>query len=198
MAVEKQNKEQMIQTEEEQEERQSTQTEEEPAGQTEASETPEAQHENLQEQVERYKDLLLRKAAEFDNFKRRKEQEMAAIAGDVHQDVMVALLPVLDDFERSLKHSRESSDYDALQKGIEMIFQKLSKVLEGRGLQSFETVGKEFDVALHDALLQIPNADVPSGTVLEEAGKGYMLNGKVIRHAKVIVSAAVELPATKE
>jgi molecular chaperone GrpE len=153
------------------------------------------QQEDLQKQVEQYKDLLLRKAAEFDNYKRRTENEMSVIVQYAHEDVMEDILPVLDDFERSLKHSRESKDYDALQKGIELIYQKMMKVLEGRGLKSFETVGKAFDVNLHDALLQMPKADVPHQTVLEEVQKGYMLNDKVIRHAKVVVSSSAEQPS---
>ncbi len=153
------------------------------------------QQEDLQKQVEQYKDLLQRKAAEFDNYKRRTENEMAAIVKYAHEDVIEDLLPVLDDFERSLKHSRESKDYEALQKGIELIYQKLKKALENRGLKSFETVGKEFDVNLHDALMQLPKADVPHQTVLEEVQKGYMLNDKVIRHAKVVVSSATDQPS---
>jgi molecular chaperone GrpE len=165
-----------------------------PASETAATESAN-QQEDIQKQVEQYKDLLLRKAAEFDNFKRRTETEMAAIVKYAHEDVMEDLLPVLDDFERSLKHSRESKDYDALQKGIELIYQKMMKVLENRGLKSFETVGKEFDVNLHDALMQLPNTDVPHQTVLEEVQKGYMLNDKVIRHAKVVVSSSAEQPS---
>jgi molecular chaperone GrpE len=153
------------------------------------------QQEDLQKQVDQYKDLLLRKAAEFDNFKRRTENEMAAIVKYAHEDVMEDLLPVLDDFERSLKHSRESKDYDALQKGIELIYQKMMKVLETRGLKTFETVGKGFDVNLRDALMQRPNAEVPHQTVLEEVQRGYMLNDKVIRHAKVVVSSSAEQPS---
>jgi len=97
---------------------------------------------------------------------------------------------VLDDFERSLKHSKEIKDNDAHIRGVELIYQKLVKVLEGRGVKSFETVGKEFNVDYHDALLQVVREDVPPHTVVEEVEKGYMLNDRVIRHAKVIVSAA--------
>lgn len=108
------------------------------------------------------------------------------------ESLIIDLLPVLDDFERSLKHSRESKDFDSLLRGIELIYQKFFKVLEGRGVKSFETVGKEFDVNVHDALMQVPQSDVPPHTVIEEVDKGYTLNEKVIRHAKVIVSAAME------
>lgn len=151
-----------------------------------------AEQEDIQKQVEHYKDLLLRKAAEFDNFKRRTENEIATIVKYAHEDVVEDLLPVLDDFERSLKHSRESKDYEALQKGIELIYQKLMKILEKRGLKTFETVGKEFDVNLHDALMQMPKPDVPHQTVLEEVQKGYMLHDKVLRHAKVVVSSSTD------
>ena len=147
------------------------------------------QAEELQKQVDQYKDMLLRKAAEFDNFKRRIENETANIVRFASESLIDDLLPILDDFERSLKHSRESKESDALLKGVEMIYQKLVKVLEGRGVKPFETVRKEFSVDYHDALMQMPRNDLPPHTVIEEVEKGYMLNDKVIRHAKVVVSS---------
>ena len=146
--------------------------------------------EELQKQVDQYKDMLLRKAAEFDNFKRRIENETANIVRFATESLIDDLLPVVDDFERSLKHSKESKESDALIKGVELIYQKLVKVLEGRGVKTFETVGKEFSVDYHDALMQMPRNDLPPHTVIEEVEKGYMLNDKVIRHAKVVVSSA--------
>jgi molecular chaperone GrpE len=146
--------------------------------------------EELQKQIDQYKDLLLRKAAEFDNYKRRIENETANILKYATESLVEDLLPVLDDFERSLKHRKESKDNDALVKGIELIYQKLVKVLEGRGVKPFDTVGKEFSVEYHDALMQIPRSDVPHHTILEEVEKGYTLNDKVIRHAKVVVSSS--------
>ncbi len=150
------------------------------------------QMEELQKQVDQYKDLLLRKAAEFDNYKRRIENETTNILKYATESLVEDLLPVLDDFERSLKHRRESKDNDALIKGIELIYQKLVKVLEGRGVKAFDTVGKEFNVEYHDALMQIPRSDVPHYTILEEVEKGYTLNDKVIRHAKVVVSSTLD------
>ena len=147
------------------------------------------QMEDLQKQVDQYKDLLLRKAAEFDNYRRRVENETSNILKYAAESLVEDLLPVLDDFERSLKHMKENSENDALVKGIELIYQKLMKVLEGRGVKSFETVGKEFNVDYHDALLQIARSDVPHHTILEEVERGYTLNDKVIRHAKVVVSS---------
>jgi len=154
----------------------------------EATETA-LQLEEFQKQVDQYKDLLLRKAAEFDNYKRRIENETSNIFKYATESFIDDLLPVVDDFERSLKHSKENTDYEALVKGIDLIYQKLIKILESRGVKTFETVGKEFNVDFHDALMQMPRKDVPPHTVIEEVEKGYMLNDKVIRHAKVIVSS---------
>jgi molecular chaperone GrpE len=148
------------------------------------------QAEELQKQVQQYKDMLLRKAAEFDNYKRRIENETTNIVRFATESLIDDLLPVLDDFERSLKHSKESKESDALTKGVELIYLKLVKVLEGRGVKSFETLGKEFNVDYHDALMQMSRKDVPPHTVIEEVEKGYMLNDKVLRHAKVVVSSA--------
>jgi len=150
---------------------------------------PNLQIEELQKQVDQYKDLLLRKAAEFDNYKRRIENETTNIVRFATESLIEDLLPVLDDFERSLKHSKEIKESDSLVQGVEMIYQKLVKVLDGRGVQAFETVGKEFSVDYHDALMQLPRNDLPPHTVIEEVEKGYMLNDKVIRHAKVVVSS---------
>ncbi|MGD1044205.1 MAG: nucleotide exchange factor GrpE [Bacteroidota bacterium] len=147
------------------------------------------QVEELQKQVDQYKDMLLRKAAEFDNFKRRIENETTNIVRFATESLIDDLLPVVDDFERSLKHGKEIKESDALVKGVELIYLKLVKVLEGRGVKTFETVGKEFSVDYHDALMQMPRNDLPPHTVIEEIEKGYMLNDKVIRHAKVIVSS---------
>jgi molecular chaperone GrpE len=133
--------------------------------------------------------MLLRKAAEFDNFKRRIESEATNIVRFATESLIDDLLPVLDDFERSLKHSKESKESDALIKGVELIYQKLVKVLEGRGVKTFETVGKEFSVDFHDALMQMPRKGLPPHIVIEEVEKGYILNDRVIRHAKVVVSS---------
>lgn len=156
------------------------------------------QLEELRQQIEQLKDLLQRKAAEFENYKRRVENDIAGIIKYAAESLIIDLLPVLDDFERSLKHSRLSKDFDSLLKGIELIYQKFFKVLESRGVKSFETVGKEFNVDVHEALMQVPQSDVPPHTVIEEVDKGYMLNEKVIRHAKVIVSAVDKAASASE
>ena len=149
----------------------------------------------LESQVNSYKDLYLRKAAEFDNFKKRTEQELGSIVRFANEDLVRSILPVVDDLERSLKNARDSSE-TPFYKGIELILQKMLKILDSLGVKPFETVGKEFDVHYHDAMMQMPKEGVPPHTVLEEVEKGYLYHEKVLRHAKVVVSAAdgVEQP----
>lgn len=141
-----------------------------------------------EKQVEYYKDLLLRKAAEFDNFKKRAENESTSATRYAKADVIEELLPIVDDFERSLKLSKDRRESEAFVKGIEIIHQKLLKFLEMQGVSQIDSLGKEFDVHYHDALLQIPRDDVPPHTVVEVVERGYTLDDRVLRHAKVIVS----------
>ncbi len=135
-----------------------------------------------------YKEQFLRKAAEFENFRRRSEADYINLIKNANEDLLASLLPVLDDFSRSLKSGKDTKDLDAFYKGVELIHNKFSKLLESQGLTPFESTGKPFDVAYHDALLQMPRSDVPPHTIVEEVERGYMLNDKVFRHAKVVVS----------
>lgn len=144
----------------------------------------------LEKQNAQLKDQLLRKAAEFDNYKRRTENDFASLTRFAAENIITQLVPVLDDFNRSLKSIKEKAENDPLFKGIELIYAKFLKVLEAQGLKTMDVVGKEFNVDVHDALMQMPRADIPPHTVLEEVEKGYLLFDKVIRHAKVVVSAA--------
>jgi molecular chaperone GrpE len=135
-----------------------------------------AQLAEVQKNADALKDQLLRKAADFES-------------------LLLALIPTLDDFLRSLKSGKDQKDYDAFYRGVELIYNKFSRTLENEGLVPFESVGKPFDVHYHDALLQIPREDVPPHTVVEEVERGFMLNDRVLRHAKVVVSSAPEVPA---
>ncbi|HTO93346.1 MAG TPA: nucleotide exchange factor GrpE [Bacteroidota bacterium] len=134
------------------------------------------------------RDQLLRKAAEFENYKRRTEAEYANTVRSANESLITALLPIVEDFLRSLSAAPPGDN--PFTKGVELIYQKLMAVLESRGLKPFEAVGKPFNVDEHDALLQVPRADVPPGTVVEEIAPGYRLNDRVIRHARVIVASA--------
>lgn len=141
-----------------------------------------------EQQVEYYKDLLLRKVADFDNFKKRVENDSATALKYAKVDIIQSLLPVIDDFERSLKLSKDRRESEAFAKGVELIYQKLVKFLDVQGVKEIESLGKEFDVHYHDALLQVPRNDVPPHVVIEVVEKGYSLDDRVLRHAKVVVS----------
>jgi molecular chaperone GrpE len=147
-----------------------------------------AKLEEAQKAVEATKDQFLRKAAEFENYKRRMETEFIQIVRNANEEILSSLIPILEDFARSFKSGKDQKDGEGFYKGVELIYQKLTKVLEQQGLLPFESLGKPFDVGYHDALLQVPRTDVPPGTVVEEVERGYMLHDRVLRHAKVIVS----------
>jgi molecular chaperone GrpE len=148
--------------------------------------------EEAQKSAEVFKDQLLRKAAEFENYKRRFEADYINLIKNANEGLIASLIPILNDLVRSLKSGKEQKDYDALHRGIELIHNKFSKILEAQGLVAFESVGKPFDVEYHDALLQVPRNDVAPHTVIQEVERGYKLNDKVLNHAKVIVSAPPE------
>ncbi len=145
--------------------------------------------ESLKEQVAELNDRMLRKAAEFDNFRRRKDKEFAELIMVASERTITSILPILDDFERTLKASEENEgDIKSLSDGVLLIKDKLQKTLEEQGLKTIESLNKPFDHEMHDAMLQVEKEGVESGIVVEEYEKGYLLNDKVIRHSKVIVS----------
>ena len=134
------------------------------------------------------KDKYLRLAAEFENYKRRTTKERADLFKTANQELMVALLPVLDDFDRARQHTQGTADSAALQNALDITYNKLNKTLEQKGLTPMNAKGGDFDAELHEAITQIP---VPSddlrGKIVDEIEKGYYLGDKVIRHAKVIL-----------
>lgn len=138
-----------------------------------------------EEEIRALKDRLLRSAAELDNYRKRTERQFAQIVESTRGEVIKDILPVIDDLERSLKSGQKGK---AFFKGVELIYQKLTAILRNRGLAPMESVGMAFDVERHDALLQVEKEGVPSGIVLEEHEKGYLLNGNVLRHTRVVVS----------
>lgn len=134
------------------------------------------------------KDQFLRKIAEFENYKRRTREEKDLLMKYGSEGVLLDLLPVIDDFERTIAATKGQGDVATIAQGVELIYGKFMRVLENRGLRPMDATGEPFDVDFHDALLQVPSADVEPGTVLEVVEKGYLLHDKVIRHAKVTVS----------
>ena len=134
------------------------------------------------------KDQLLRKMAEFDNFRKRTEREYGELFARAGEDIVQKLLPILDDLERSLSQPDDDNHKGAFRQGIELIYSKSLKTLQDAGLKPIETDGKEFDPNVHEAMLQVENPDVPSNHIVETFEKGYYFNGRVTRHAKVSVS----------
>ena len=143
----------------------------------------------LAERVNELTDKLLRKAAEFENYKRRTENELSSVYKYANEKLISDLLPILDDFDRLNSAWDEKHDAEKYKEGIDLIYDKLKKILQKNGLKEMESAGKPFDVNLHDAILQVPKEEVEPNTVVDEVEKGYYLKDKVIKHAKVIVSS---------
>ena len=134
------------------------------------------------------KDKYLRLAAEFENYKRRTTKERADLFKTANQELMVALLPVLDDFDRARQHTQGTADPTALQNALDITYNKLNKTLQQKGLAPMNAQGGDFDAELHEAITQIPApSDELRGKIVEEIEKGYYLGDKVIRHAKVVL-----------
>ncbi|MCI0450548.1 MAG: nucleotide exchange factor GrpE [Chlorobi bacterium] len=145
----------------------------------------------LENQIKELKDRYLRKAAEFDNFKKRTNAEKTEFFAYANEKLISDLLPVLDDFDRILKLYDREHDAESFKKGLELVYDKFKKTLEKQGLKEIDSKLKEFDVNLHEAVMQQPSEAEPN-TVLDTVEKGYFLKDKVLRHAKVIVSAKSE------
>jgi molecular chaperone GrpE len=151
-------------------------------------ERAEAKISELESQVKELEDRFLRKVAEFENYKRRAENDQFNLITYGAESFIVKLLPVIDDFERSLQHIDSTNDSESIKTGLKLVYDKLIKVLEEQGIKKMESVGKPFDVDFHDALMQRKDEKVEPHTVLQEIEPGYIYREKVIRHAKVIVS----------
>jgi molecular chaperone GrpE len=141
----------------------------------------------LKKQVEEYKDKHLRLYADFDNFKKRNAKERLELILTAGKDVIQDLLPVLDDFDRATKALANTTDVVAVKEGMSLINNKLIKTLESKGLKPIESIGKDFNVEQHEAITEIQAAPDMAGKVIDEVEKGYYLNDKIIRFAKVVV-----------
>ena len=139
-----------------------------------------------QQEVEELKKTLLYKTAEFENYRKRTMKEKPDLILNGGEKTISAILPVLDDFERAL--ADKSEDPKVIKEGVQMIFNKFVKTLEGLGVKKIETADKDFDVDFHEAIAMVPGmGDDKKGKVIDCVQTGYTLNDKVIRHAKVAV-----------
>jgi molecular chaperone GrpE len=136
------------------------------------------------------KDKYLRLYADFENFRRRTAKEKIDLISNANEGLLVALLPVLDDFERALKSAESTADVEALKEGVKLVFNKFYKVLESKGVKPMDSLGQVFNPDLHEAITQFPApSDDMKGKIIDETEKGYLLNEKVIRFAKVILGS---------
>ena len=146
--------------------------------------------EKFKAEASEWQNKYLRLYAEFDNFKRRTSKERLELLQIAGKDVIVDLLPVLDDFERAQKSIEKATDIEAVKEGVKLVHHKLKNVLTNKGLKEMTAIGAEFDADVHEGITNIPapSADL-KGKVVDELEKGYYLNDKVIRFAKVIIGA---------
>ena len=135
-------------------------------------------------------DKYLRLYSEFDNFKKRTARERIELIQTAGKDIFVSLLPILDDFERGIKATKDAKDIEAVKEGLYLIHQKLKTSLQQKGLEEMKSIGEEFNSDIQEAITSTPApSEDMKGKVVDEMEKGYYLNGKVIRFAKVIIGS---------
>ncbi|MCF8283267.1 MAG: nucleotide exchange factor GrpE [Bacteroidales bacterium] len=142
---------------------------------------------DLQQQLDEMKDKYIRMIAEFDNYKKRSIREKLDFMKSAAQDTLSALLPVLDDFDRAKKFAegKEGANWDP---GVDLVYQKLYTIVRNKGLEPMDSTGQAFDADMHEAITEIPApSEEMKGKVVDTIEKGYRLNDKIIRHAKVVV-----------
>ena len=163
---------------------------------TENQETPESESpseekdplEAAQEEIEQLKDKYLRAVAEFDNYRKRTLKERTELILNGGEKVITAILPVIDDMERAIENGAKTDDPEVLREGMTLIHQKFLKILEAQNVSQIDADGADFDTDIHDAVAMVPGmGDDKKGKVIDCLLKGYKLNDKVIRHAKVAV-----------
>jgi molecular chaperone GrpE len=148
----------------------------------------ESELEKVKDELKEAKDKHLRLAAEFDNYKRRNARERIELIQTAGRDVISGLLEILDDMDRAQKQSANIDDVQQIKEGVSLIFNKLKNQLQAKGLRPMESIGKDFNPDLHEAISEIPAPTAElKGKILDEVIQGYYLNDKIIRHAKVVV-----------
>ncbi|PRY52698.1 molecular chaperone GrpE [Arcticibacter pallidicorallinus] len=179
------------QSEMEQNVEQAEQPQAEQSAEAEAQEVEEVSaEEKLRAELKEANDKYLRLYAEFDNYKRRTNKERIELLQSAGKDVLLSLLPIADDFDRAIKYMNTSSDIEAVKEGIVLVSSKFKTTLTQKGVKEMESIGTSFDADLHEAITNIPApSEDMKGKVIDEVEKGYFLNDKVIRFAKVVVGS---------
>jgi molecular chaperone GrpE len=141
-----------------------------------------------EEKIAELNDKYLRLYSEFDNYRKRTSKERIELFKTAGQDIMTDLVPVLDDFERALQNMDKNGDVKTIRKGVDLVYNKFKSSLESKGLKAFKSIEQTFDPEIHEAITKIPAPHKKLvGKVVDEIEKGYKLNDKVIRYAKVVV-----------
>lgn len=141
-----------------------------------------------QEEIAQLKDKYLRSVAEFDNYRKRTLKEKAELILNGSEKAVQAILPIIDDMERAIANAEKTEDVNVLREGMQLIYQKTNKIMEGLGVKKIDTDNADFDTNYHEAVAMVPGmGDEKKGKVLDCVQTGYTLNDKVIRHAKVAV-----------
>ena len=140
-----------------------------------------------EKQNKELEDRLLRLAAEFDNYKKRVAKEFEQIVKNANENLILKLIEGLDNFSRALEAAKNNPDFKNFHYGVQLIYSQLQDTLTKEGLEEIPAIGQNFDPALHEAVLQV-ESDQEEGTIVDEISKGYKLNGKVIRHSKVVLA----------
>ncbi len=140
------------------------------------------------EEIEQLKTQMLYKTAEFDNYRKRTLKEKAELILNGGEKAVSAILPIIDDMERAIENGAKTDDIAVVREGMELIYNKMMKALEGLGVKEIETKDADFNTDVHEAVAMVPGmGDDKKGKVIDCLQKGYQLNDKVIRHAKVAV-----------
>lgn len=159
----------------------------EPA-QVKSEENKDAKIAELEEKVAELNDKFLRLYSEFDNFRKRSLKEKIDLVKTASEEIIIDLLPVVDDFERAIKAAEAANEEEALNEGMILIYNKLKGILDKKGLKAIKAIGEEFDTDFHEAITYIEATDKNmKGKIFDEIEKGYMLNDKVIRYTKVVI-----------
>ena len=186
------NEEELLKEEEQQTQDTETAQETEPAAEdkeeTTKESTVEEQLEKAREEISELNDSLLRKMAEFDNYRKRTLKEKTELILNGGEKTITAILPVLDDMERAMKNMQTATDVAAVLEGVELIYKKFISILEHQGVKAIDTKDADFNVDLHEAIAQLPapNSEM-KGKIIDCTLTGYTMNEKVIRHAQVVV-----------
>jgi molecular chaperone GrpE len=141
-----------------------------------------------EEQTKGLEDRLLRLAAEFDNYKKRMAKEFGYLIKNANENLILQLLDTLDNFQRALNSAKNSTDYENFHKGVELIYNHMKEILTKEGLKEIESIGKPFDPNFHEAVTQAESDKYDEGIIMDEISKGYMLNDRLLRASKVVVS----------